>query len=143
MENIAVKTPSECFRDNVWPRWQSYQSDPEKEWKAQDAARAVNSHAEWVYCYYSKHDISRLMGAQDPSQFRKALCHHCPDIAVVKDVADAAGHRFLTRSKSKRLVTTSTDAFEESSGRLILQHDGRDFLDVLRDVVNFWRGWPD
>ena len=69
-----MNTPSECFRNNVLPRWQSYMSDPGTEWKAEDAADAANSHAEWVYWYYDKNDKSRLMGAQDVNQFRQQLC---------------------------------------------------------------------
>lgn len=138
-----MKSPSECFNDYVWPSWQSYQSNPSMEWKAHCAARAANSHLEWVYEYYKEADKVRIEGAEKLEQFREVLCKQCPDILIVKDVADAAGHRFLKRSISSRLVRGSTDAFEETYGRLILRHDGRDFLEVLRGVVNFWRGWQD
>ena len=136
-----LKPPSECFRDNVLPRWQAYLSDPSKEWKAIDAARATNSHLEWVYWYYDENGPSRLMGAKDVPAFRQKLCCECSEILIVRDIADAAGHRKLTHGQTSRMVHLSTDALEEIASRWYFE--GQDFLEILRVVVNFWRRWQD
>ena len=135
--------PSECFSRNVEGPWELYKNDPGCEWKAVCAARAVNAHAEWLFQYYSKHDQSRLDGAGSVNEFRRQHSDKCQDIWAVKNIADGGAHRFLNPSKYPRGIHTSTDALFEQGNRLIYRPDGRDFLEIMRNTVNFWREWPD
>jgi hypothetical protein len=141
LTRVALEKPSDSFRRLVLPAWQHYRANPTAEWAAIAAARAAHSHHEWLHKYYARYDPERINGATKPHEFRQALEVQCPDIKVVKDVADAAGHRILDRGD--RIVASSTAAFVTDANELYIRDTGRNFADALGNVVQFWANWPD
>jgi hypothetical protein len=139
---MSLKSPSQSFENYVRPAWECFSENSGEEWAAFAAARATHSQHEWVFHYYERYDKGRLKGAKAPHEFRQALGTECPDIEIVKDVADAAGHRILERGES-RIITAATAAFLVKEGQLWISGTDRLFTDVLGNVVEFWRNWQD
>ncbi len=115
-------------------------ASPLDERLAKIAARAVTDQVEWTFKYYEKVAPSRLNGA-DFAQFRRLVFGQCPELGIMRDIADAARHRFLQRPNA--VIETSTDAYIVRDDQLWVKVYERPFLDALSVAVDFWRGWPD
>lgn len=138
----GLSKPSEYFQNTILPALRDHTNNPLDERYANIAAKAVSDQIEWVYCYYSATDKSRLEGATSLSNFRTMLFVRCPELRLMWDTGDASKHRFLTRpSATYRTVASSTDAYMRSDTGLLLA--GREFRLVLIAAVEFWRNWVD
>jgi hypothetical protein len=141
--NSLVK-PSEKLSGDVEPALADYLQLPSSERLANNLARAINDQLEWTYVYYSRVDTTRLMGAKDLGDFRRALFLQCPDLKTMWDLSDAAKHRFLTRPSSPpRTTLESTAAFIDGGGDLLLAATNRPFREAAERAVEFWRKWKD
>ncbi len=139
--NIPTETPAESFEADVWPSYQEYCADPTSKRKAKAASIFAYHFHEWVYEYYQYHDQPRLGGAAGARVFLGNLIdHHCPELELIGDIANAAKHRFLTVNLP-RTVPGATDAFIADRGGLVINPDGRMFGEVLETVVEYWRQW--
>jgi hypothetical protein len=137
----GLTLPSARFLSEIQPAWQEYLSDPLVERKANNLARAMDHHLDWTFSYYNQVDRSRLMGATSLDGFREKVFGLCPELQMMRDLSDAAHHRFLTRSSA--VVVTSSAAYSFQNGALLVPDYGRSFGDSARKAVEFWRQWPD
>ena len=137
---IPSETPAQSFERIVLPSFQAYQDDPGSERLARAAAYDVAHLIEWVFSYYEHHDPQRLPGAKNKTAFREALFDQCQELRAIYDLSDANKHRILTVRPENRTIRSSTDAQIVVEDRIVLW-DGRDFGQVLEQVVNFWRGF--
>ena len=109
--------------------------------KANNLARAIDHHLDWTFKYYDQVDRSRLMGATNLDGFRQKVFGLCPELQMMRDLSDAAHHRFLTRSSA--VVVTSSAAYSVQNSALLVPDYARAFGDSARKAVEFWRQWPD
>lgn len=138
--NIPSRSPEEHLDLIVKPAFDDFRADPSAEHRAISAASAAAHFCEWLYIYYAYHHPEKLYGAKKASEYRQYIIrNHMPSLAEVTDVADASKHRFLTNSY--RVITSSSAAFLQTPGALRLTEEGRDFVDIVRSVVNFWEKW--
>lgn len=134
--------PSEHLHRDFEPNYQEYLADPTTEWKAKNAAQAANNHLEWTFKYYKQTNPSRLPGNQGLGDFRNDIYHQCPDAGMMRDLAEAAKHRFLARSGA--ITTSSTSAHVSSnSDLLVVDYKNRSFTTAINEVFKFWQNWPD
>ena len=139
-----MKTPEEWFNDDVWPNYGEYKADPLNERKARNAAISARHFPERVFHYYEAYDRSRLHETKSPAALLDYLAkkHRCPELEILKEVADASKHHFpFEKNVGSRLVTTATDAVWKYGDKLYIRGWNRDFDEVLEKVVAFWRSW--
>jgi hypothetical protein len=137
----SLTSPSARFQSEIEPAWNEYLSDSLVERKANNLARAIDHHLDWTFTYYDQVDRSRLMGATNLEGFRQKLFGLCPELKMMRDLSDAAHHRFLRRSSA--VVVTSSAAYSVQNGALLVPDYGGAFGDSARKTVEFWRQWPD
>ncbi|MEO5338652.1 MAG: hypothetical protein H7841_17465 [Magnetospirillum sp. WYHS-4] len=70
----------------------------------------------------------------------------CDAIRPIRDVADAARHRILTRNTNQRTITTATTAWTSENDYLTYnsidgQYDGKRFDEIVKPVFLFWDSW--
>jgi len=137
----SLTSPSARFQSEIEPAWKEYLSDPLVERKANNLARAIDHHLDWTFTYYDQVDRSRLMGATNLDGFRQKVFGLCTELQMMRDLSDAAHHRFLTRSSA--VVVTSSAAYSVQNSALLVPDYARAFGDSARKAVEFWRQWPD
>jgi hypothetical protein len=124
-----------------------------------NAANAINASIyawqvhDWIW--HEEHAGEDTQNNLDYTNFRKDRFRDCPDLALIRDVADAGKHRGLGRSDAEvRRVAGQTHIFRRITGPdrrlrrtvwttplLITLTDGstQGFADVLARVIAYWR----
>lgn len=101
---------------------------------AVEAASAAWHLHEWVW--HDKHLGGRASGA-DYMAFRDGLLNACPELAWMRDVADAGKHQRLGRPEIKNDPGGSGRI--AASLRIGVEDKNHDFADALNRVIGWWR----
>ena len=137
-----TRTPIEDFELQVLPEYEEFKADSTSERKAFNVAEAVHHFAEWTYRYYDEHDRSQLYSATSPRQFLDHIVEGaCPDLGLIRDIAEARKHRFLDYRVADRYVTGATEAFIPQPDGLYISGTDRSFDGALDQSVGFWKDW--
>jgi hypothetical protein len=133
-----MRRPSEVFQQKIWPAYVEYLDQPANIRLANIVALAVNDNLEWTYQYYKAGDVSRLHGAATLKQFRDVVFGLCPELIMMKDLADADKHRVL-RPGARRILAVSSRAYSKRNGRLWVTGYEKPFQSAAQAAVQFWK----
>ena len=137
-----MKSPTDWFEEEVLPPYRIFAADPTSSWKARAAVIALRHFPERVFPYYEKSDPTQIGHAPTLAAFTTQLHATCPDLELLRDVADASKHQFPDdRTPKKRVVVTATDAISVSPKGLVVAPSGRRILDLVWNCVEFWQSW--
>ena len=138
-----MRTPKEWFDTTVQPAFKDYRSDPMSEHKADAALYAIAHFDEKVFSYLKHVDPSQLLGAKKLRDFRKALHNKRPELAILREAANARKHGELTETPpERRLVQFATDAVVPGiEGGHVAGKVNRPLGELLQLAVEFWADW--
>ncbi len=137
-----MRAPSEIFQQKILPAYHEYLAHPAAMGLANILAVAINDHLEWTFEYHKAGDVSRLHGASSLQQFRDVIYGLCPNLGMMKDLADADKHREL-RPDPRRKLFLSTHAYARGEGGLWVSGYEKPFKPAADAAVRFWKEWSD
>ena len=134
---------SEIFQQKIWPAYEEYLAHPGDKRLATVLAGALNNQLEWTFKYYKAADLSRLCGASGLQQFREIIYRLCPDLSMMKDLADADKHRVLRPDARRRLFYSSQALYVKRECGLWVNGYEKPFQPAATTAVEFWKKWSD
>jgi hypothetical protein len=137
-----MRPPSQIFREKILPAFQEYLAEPGSVRRANILALALNDQLEWTFQYHQAGDVLLLRGARTLKEFRNMIYGLCPELRMMKDLADADKHREL-RPNPNRLVVLSTKAYSKKGKSLWVTGYDKAFWPAAEAAVQFWREWAD
>ena len=136
-----MRTPEEWYEKKLKPAFEDYLSDPTSEHKAEAAVNAVAHFDETAYTYLKHSAPERLPGDKTKGAFRDARDQECPELTILRDVANARKHGELTRKPDERWLQFATDVYIDEHGGVIGGKINRELPDVLEPAVRYWHRW--
>jgi hypothetical protein len=138
-----MRRPSEIFQQRIWPAYEDYLAHLGDQRLANVLAGELNAQLEWTFKYYKATDLSRLCGASGLQQFRGIIYGLCPDLSMMKDLADAYKHRTLRPDARRRLFSSTLALYEKREGGLWVNGYEKPFEPAATTAVEFWKTWSD
>ncbi len=140
---VTLSSPLWWFEEIVEPNYQEFLQNRLSRRHAINAASTTYHFFERLYHYYSQEGrTSDLLGSTRLSDFRDALISKCPDLGLLREVANATKHHLIERKSSSK-VMTATGMTHVTETDLVVGDTGRQFSDVIGNVMRFWREWLD
>lgn len=153
--DFGIISARQFWNGNVLPAFERFQAQPGPESAIDASVSAWHVH-EWLW--HEQHPGTDTRQNASYRMFQNNLFSACPELAWVRDVADAGKHRGLGRPTQVRRVTSNTlvhggpvgwapvgmspIGFVSVSTRLIITlTDGSEieFGPVLSRVIEYWR----
>jgi hypothetical protein len=139
-------SPRQQFETMVKPPVEAFLLAPECKWKARCAAHALTDLIEWTYYYMYIRSDDNSTHKKSRKDFRNEIIRECDAVRPVRDVADAARHRFLDRDDA--IGATATSIFSHSTQGTTVQFNAiksdyhqRNFSEIVKKVLGFWDDW--
>jgi hypothetical protein len=99
LKKMTIETQAhQFFHNQVLPSVRDWEENHMEEHRAMSVAVNLNHMADRYWYSFDGIDPSRLLGANNLSAFRNALCAKSNDFSLIRDVADAHKHVKLDRS---------------------------------------------
>ncbi len=133
-----AETAADIYRLYVVPDYEEFLQQPGDRRRGKSAAESCYHFMDKLWVYYGEHRTDRLRGASTFPSFRDALLGECPDLAFVRDAADANKHFVLNRPT--RHISTATDIWPVDGELEMRLDDGSTvrLRDKLKSAMAFW-----
>jgi hypothetical protein len=154
--DFGYSTAREYWSEIVLPSYERFREN-QKRYTAIEASWPAWHVHEWVW-YDANPDVNPERNSAFAS-FREQLLNDCPELAWVRDIADAGKHRYLGRSAEVQRVHPTSKALSigpgmgflaTGSGGILMASAGLEIeltdgtkhyvSAVLDTVIEFWRG---
>jgi hypothetical protein len=144
--DFGFRSAEEFWAEVVMSSYERFKAEPTRANALTASGHAWHVH-EWIW--HDQHPGEDTRHSADYKEFQNKLFSECPELAWIRDVADASKHRGLGRPAEVRRVTSGTRfavgalgsaAYGEGLLIITLTDDStRDFAEVLSLVINYWR----
>ena len=127
----------EYWAEVLLPAYERFNAEPSRGNAIMASLPAWHIH-EWIW--HQQHPGAETRNSKDYTQFHDALLDDCPELAWIRDVADAGKHCGLGRPTLEVREAVNTWPLNTTPLTITLD-DGRthDFADVLSRVIEYWR----
>ena len=127
----------EYWAEVLLPAYERFNAEPSRGNAIMASLPAWHIH-EWIW--HQQHPGADTRNSKDYTQFHDALLNDCPELAWIRDVADAGKHCGLGRPTLEVCEAVNTWPLNTTPLTITLD-DGRthDFADVLSRVIEYWR----
>jgi hypothetical protein len=150
--DFGYQSAREFWNENAIPAFQTFQDQRNRANAINAAIYAWQIH-DWIW--HEQHPGEDTYKNTTYKKFKKKLIKKCPELSVIRDVADAAKHRGLGRSdvRVKRIASQTYFITNPAHGGrpatlttwnkplqiTLADHKILDFANTLSKVMDFWR----
>jgi hypothetical protein len=135
--NFGFNSAKEYWAEVLLPAYERFNAEPSRG-NAIMASFPAWHIQEWVW--HQQHPGAETRNSKDYTQFHDTLFDDCPELAWIRDVADAGKHCGLGRSTLEVREAVNTWPLNTTPLTINL-NDGttHEFADVLSRVIEYWR----
>jgi hypothetical protein len=135
--NFGFTSAKEYWDEVLLPAYERFNAEPSRG-NAIMASLPAWHIQDWIW--HQQHPGTDTRNSKDYTQFHDKLFDDCPELAWIRDVADAGKHCGLGRPTLEVREAVNTWPLNTTPLTITL-NDGttQDFADVLSRVVEYWR----